>query len=157
MGGFWIQGRYRLHNRASQAEDFHIMTSAVLVQGINLRGDINIAIVGDPSCAKSQMLKYVSKFLPRAVYTSGKSSSAAGLTASVTKVSASFTSNSDLRSLKLQTLIVQCLFVRRAMSCCWSISRLSLTIHRNKRTTSLAEMLYNQKLRWQKGYIQNLA
>ena len=55
-------------------------------QGINLRGDINVAIVGDPSCAKSQLLKYVAGFLPRAVYTSGKSSSAAGLTATVVKV-----------------------------------------------------------------------
>ena len=56
------------------------------LQGIKLRGDINVAIVGDPSCGKSQILKYVSSFLPRAVYTSGKSSSAAGLTASVVKV-----------------------------------------------------------------------
>lgn len=56
------------------------------LQGINLRGDINVAIVGDPSCAKSQLLKYVAGFLPRAVYTSGKSSSAAGLTATVVKV-----------------------------------------------------------------------
>ena len=54
-------------------------------EGINLRGDINVLIVGDPSCAKSQFLKYVSTFLPRAVYTSGKSSSAAGLTATVAK------------------------------------------------------------------------
>lgn len=46
-----------------------------------------MAIVGDPSCAKSQLLKYVAAFLPRAVYTSGKSSSAAGLTATVVKVS----------------------------------------------------------------------
>ena len=44
---------------------------------INLRGDINVLVVGDPSCAKSQFLKYVSTFLPRAVYTSGKSSSGA--------------------------------------------------------------------------------
>lgn len=58
-------------------------------QGINLRGDINVAIVGDPSCAKSQLLKYVAAFLPRAVYTSGKSSSAAGLTASVVRVGSS--------------------------------------------------------------------
>lgn len=50
-----------------------------------LRGDINVLIVGDPSCAKSQFLKYVASFLPRAVYTSGKSSSAAGLTATVAK------------------------------------------------------------------------
>lgn len=54
-----------------------------------LRGDINVAIVGDPSCGKSQILKYVASFLPRAVYTSGKSSSAAGLTASVVKVKSS--------------------------------------------------------------------
>ena len=50
-----------------------------------LRGDINVLIVGDPSCAKSQFLKYITAFLPRAVYTSGKSSSAAGLTATVAK------------------------------------------------------------------------
>ena len=54
-------------------------------EGIKLRGDINVAIVGDPACAKSQMLKYVAAFLPRAIYTSGKSSSAAGLTASVVR------------------------------------------------------------------------
>eukprot|EP00201_Polytomella_parva_P023493 CAMPEP_0175041672 /NCGR_PEP_ID=MMETSP0052_2-20121109/2069_1 /TAXON_ID=51329 ORGANISM="Polytomella parva, Strain SAG 63-3" /NCGR_SAMPLE_ID=MMETSP0052_2 /ASSEMBLY_ACC=CAM_ASM_000194 /LENGTH=735 /DNA_ID=CAMNT_0016304261 /DNA_START=76 /DNA_END=2280 /DNA_ORIENTATION=+ len=54
-------------------------------EGIELRGDINVAIVGDPSCAKSQILKYVAGFLPRAVYTSGKASSAAGLTASVVR------------------------------------------------------------------------
>lgn len=52
--------------------------------GIKLRGDINVCIVGDPSTAKSQFLKYVHAFLPsRAVYTSGKASSAAGLTAAV--------------------------------------------------------------------------
>ena len=53
-------------------------------EGIKLRGDINVCIVGDPSTAKSQFLKYVHSFLPsRAVYTSGKASSAAGLTAAV--------------------------------------------------------------------------
>ncbi|CAL9119348.1 unnamed protein product [Musa textilis] len=54
-------------------------------EGINLRGDINVCIVGDPSCAKSQFLKYTSNLVPRSVYTSGKSSSAAGLTATVAK------------------------------------------------------------------------
>jgi DNA replication licensing factor MCM6 len=55
------------------------------MEGINLRGDINVCIVGDPSTSKSQFLKYVCGFLPRAVYTSGKASSAAGLTAAVVK------------------------------------------------------------------------
>lgn len=55
------------------------------IDGINLRGDINICIVGDPSTSKSQFLKYVCGFAPRAVYTSGKASSAAGLTAAVVK------------------------------------------------------------------------
>ncbi|XP_019616569.1 PREDICTED: zygotic DNA replication licensing factor mcm6-B-like [Branchiostoma belcheri] len=50
-----------------------------------LRGDINVCIVGDPSTAKSQFLKAVEQFSPRAVYTSGKASSAAGLTAAVVK------------------------------------------------------------------------
>ncbi|KIK67747.1 hypothetical protein GYMLUDRAFT_36511 [Collybiopsis luxurians FD-317 M1] len=54
-------------------------------EGMNLRGDINICIVGDPSTSKSQFLKYICSFLPRAVYTSGKASSAAGLTAAVVK------------------------------------------------------------------------
>ena len=53
------------------------------MEGMKLRGDINVCIVGDPSTAKSQFLKYVCSFLPRSVYTSGKASSAAGLTASV--------------------------------------------------------------------------
>ena len=55
-------------------------------EGMKLRGDINVCIVGDPSTAKSQFLKYAVKFAPRAIYTSGKASSAAGLTASVAKV-----------------------------------------------------------------------
>jgi DNA replication licensing factor MCM6 len=53
------------------------------MEGMKLRGDLNILLVGDPSTAKSQFLKYVCSFLPRAIYTSGKASSAAGLTASV--------------------------------------------------------------------------
>ena len=54
-------------------------------EGMKLRGDLNVCIVGDPATAKSQFLKYVTSFLPRCIYTSGKASSAAGLTASVHK------------------------------------------------------------------------
>ena len=52
-------------------------------EGMQLRGDINCCIVGDPSTAKSQFLKYVNTLIPRSVYTSGKASTAAGLTAAV--------------------------------------------------------------------------
>uniref|UniRef100_A0A4W5L9Y9 DNA replication licensing factor MCM6 n=1 Tax=Hucho hucho TaxID=62062 RepID=A0A4W5L9Y9_9TELE len=55
------------------------------MEGTSLRGDINVCIVGDPSTSKSQFLKHVEDFVPRAVYTSGKASSAAGLTAAVVK------------------------------------------------------------------------
>jgi DNA replication licensing factor MCM6 len=54
-------------------------------EGIKLRGDINVFLVGDPSTAKSQFLKFVNSFVSRSVYTSGKATSAAGLTASVLK------------------------------------------------------------------------
>uniref|UniRef100_A0A8C5R762 DNA replication licensing factor MCM6 n=1 Tax=Leptobrachium leishanense TaxID=445787 RepID=A0A8C5R762_9ANUR len=57
----------------------------VTLERTSLRGDINVCIVGDPSTAKSQFLKHVEEFSPRAVYTSGKASSAAGLTAAVVK------------------------------------------------------------------------
>jgi DNA replication licensing factor MCM6 len=54
-------------------------------EGTTLRGDLNVCVVGDPSTAKSQFLKIVSDFSPRAVYTSGKASTAAGLTAAVVR------------------------------------------------------------------------
>lgn len=56
-----------------------------LPDGGRLRGDINVLLLGDPSTAKSQFLKFVERVAPVGVYTSGKGSSAAGLTASVVK------------------------------------------------------------------------
>ena len=55
----------------------------ILPDGMRLRGDINVLLLGDPGTAKSQLLKFVEKAAPVAIYTSGKGSSAAGLTASV--------------------------------------------------------------------------
>lgn len=55
----------------------------ILPDGMKLRGDINVLLLGDPGTAKSQLLKFTEKVAPIAIYTSGKGSSAAGLTASV--------------------------------------------------------------------------
>ena len=60
-----------------------------LPDGLTRRGDINILMLGDPGTAKSQLLKFVEQCSPIGVYTSGKGSSAAGLTASVIRDPAS--------------------------------------------------------------------
>ena len=53
--------------------------------GVRVRGDIHVLIVGDPGTAKSQLLRYVAEVAPRGVYTSGKGATAAGLTAAAVK------------------------------------------------------------------------
>ncbi|NMA11415.1 MAG: minichromosome maintenance protein MCM, partial [Methanomicrobiales archaeon] len=53
--------------------------------GSRLRGDVHVLLVGDPGIAKSQILRYVVKLSPRGIYTSGKSSTSAGLTATAVK------------------------------------------------------------------------
>ncbi len=60
------------------------------------RGDINILLCGDPSTSKSQILQYVHKIAPRGIYTSGKGSSAVGLTAYVSR-------DPDTRQLVLES------------------------------------------------------
>ncbi|KAK1062229.1 MCM DNA helicase complex subunit [Friedmanniomyces endolithicus] len=60
------------------------------------RGDINVLLCGDPSTSKSKMLEYIHKIAPRGVYTSGKGSSAVGLTAYITR-------DPETRSLVLES------------------------------------------------------
>jgi replicative DNA helicase Mcm len=53
--------------------------------GVRVRGDIHVLIVGDPGTAKSQLLRYIADVAPRGIYTSGKGATAAGLTAAAVK------------------------------------------------------------------------
>jgi replicative DNA helicase Mcm len=52
---------------------------------VNVRGEMNLLIIGDPGTAKSQMLQYVARIAPRGLYTSGRGTTAAGLTAAVVR------------------------------------------------------------------------
>jgi len=57
----------------------------ILGDGSKIRGDINIFLVGDPGTAKSEMLKFCARIAPRGLYTSGRGSTAAGLTAAIVR------------------------------------------------------------------------
>ncbi len=56
-----------------------------LPEGSRLRGDLHMLLIGDPGTGKSMLLQYIRQIAPRSVYTSGKGSSAAGLTAAAVR------------------------------------------------------------------------
>ena len=59
--------------------------TSLTVGAIDYRSELNILLCGDPGTSKSQLLQYVYNLVPRGQYTSGKGSSAVGLTAYITK------------------------------------------------------------------------
>jgi len=56
-----------------------------LPDGVTIRSEVNVLLVGDPGVAKSQLLQYVARIAPRGLYTSGRGTTAAGLTAAVVR------------------------------------------------------------------------
>ena len=78
-----------IHGYETQKEAILLLTAGSprrsLPDGTAIRGDINILMVGDPGTAKSELLKYVARIAPRGLYTSGRGSTAAGLTAAVVR------------------------------------------------------------------------
>ncbi len=75
------------HNNVKRALTLQLFGGVKKIRGDNtsMRGDIHILLVGDPGVAKSVMLGYISKTAPKARYISGKSSTGAGITATVVK------------------------------------------------------------------------
>lgn len=56
-----------------------------LPDGIRVRGDIHVLLIGDPGCAKSQLLRRASQLAPKGIFATGTSSTAAGITAAAVK------------------------------------------------------------------------
>ena len=78
-----------IHGHETHKEAILLMMTGAprqqLHDGTTIRGDINVLLVGDPGTAKSELLKFASHLAPRGLYTSGRGSTAAGLTAAVVR------------------------------------------------------------------------
>ncbi|RSN68434.1 Minichromosome maintenance protein MCM [Candidatus Korarchaeum cryptofilum] len=84
-------------------------STKILADGSKVRGEINVLLVGDPGVAKSQLLKYTAQLAPRGLYTTGKGSTAAGLTAAVVRDSATGGWTLEAGALVLADMGVACI------------------------------------------------
>jgi replicative DNA helicase Mcm len=75
---------YEMEKRAMIFQLFSGVTKH-LPDGSRIRGDLHVLLIGDPGTGKSAMLQYIKNIAPRSVYTSGKGSSSAGLTAAAVR------------------------------------------------------------------------
>lgn len=73
------------HEKAALALQLFGGVTKILPDGARARGDIHILLCGDPGLAKSQLIRYISKLLPRGVFASGKATTGAGLTAAAVR------------------------------------------------------------------------
>ncbi len=76
-----IHLRLRTHQRSHHVPP--IRRRVKISTRITIRGEMNALLIGDPGTAKSQLLQYVARIAPRGLYTSGRGTTAAGLTAAV--------------------------------------------------------------------------
>ncbi|MCP8309130.1 MAG: minichromosome maintenance protein MCM, partial [archaeon] len=78
-----------IHGFETQKEAILLLVTGspqrVMPDSTTIRGDVNVLLVGDPGTAKSEILKYTARIAPRGLYTSGRGSTAAGLTAAVVR------------------------------------------------------------------------